>query len=238
MKKNKIKSWICGDIHGWDTPLQELLDRSGFDYENDRLISMGDLCDRGPRTWEVLEILLKIKNKVLIRGNHDWWMLDFLKGKISRDDYSVWMENGGTTTVSSYLEHGYENKQAHIDLLESQVPYHVQDNICFVHGGFDRDHPIAKQTPYSLCWDRELVKKAMSAGKKKLETKDGFDMIFIGHTPTIYRQEPREGGGRKEITRPIFSGGVWNVDTGCGKKGFLTLFDLDNMTYIQSEEKY
>jgi len=231
-----MRTFVVGDIHGCHEPLLELLTQVEFDYENDRLISMGDLCDRGSTTWEVIELLLKVKNKVLVKGNHDPWLETWLRSPGTRQD--VWLYNGGRTTLASYDKHKNENYAEHLALLRSQVYYHIENNICFVHGGFDKNHLLKDHDPESLMWDRELVMQSMSAKKNKLVTKDGFDLIFVGHTPTLYWDESVPGKGIQPIYKPIFSGGVWNIDTGCGKGGHLTLFDLNNMTYIQSEKKY
>ena len=239
-----MQRYVLGDIHGHSKPLEDLLNQVNFDYKNDELISMGDLCDRGPDTWGVLEILLKVENLVLIVGNHDGWLKDHLKNKKtdgrlfgSRDSEMIWLHNGGKTTLKSYEEHNYENIDKHIELLESAKPFYVKDNICFVHGGFDKNFLIAEQHKDNLCWDRELVQQAMSChGKRmKLKTADNFDLIFIGHTPTLYWNEPKVGGGTQPILKPIYSGGIWNVDTGSGKGGVLTLMNLDTKEYIQSE---
>lgn len=234
-----MRTFVVGDLHGYVNPLKELLDKVQFDYENDRLISMGDLCDRGPDTWEVLEFLLTIKNKILIKGNHDPWLEGRLNGKQSRNQEEIWLYNGGRTAIDSYIRNKWANKEAHLALLQSQIYYHVENRIAFVHGGFDKNFLLSEHDGESMMWDRELVMQAMSCkGKKmKLKFKDEIDMVFVGHTPTLYWNESVPGKGQQPIYTPIYAGGVWNVDTGCGKGGYLTLFDLDNMTYIQSSEK-
>ncbi len=236
---NNQRTFVVGDLHGYVHPLIELLQKVDFDYEEDRLISMGDLCDRGPDTWGVIEHLLKVKNLILIKGNHDPWLQQWLDTTVQD---RIWLYNGGMTTIKSYISSENKNIDKHLELLKSALPYyktiHNGQRICFVHGGFDKNHFIHDQNPESLMWDRELIMQAMSAGpKRKLKTKDEFDMIFVGHTPTLYWDESVPGKGLQPIYKPIYSGGIWNVDTGCGKGGRLTLMNLDTLEYIQSEEK-
>src|SRR5688500_3405578 len=64
-------TWVLGDIHGQYEALVQVLERSGFDSESDRLIFLGDVVDRGGRPFECIGELMKIRDKVLIRGNHD-----------------------------------------------------------------------------------------------------------------------------------------------------------------------
>jgi serine/threonine protein phosphatase 1 len=235
----KGRRFAIGDIHGCHKALLECLEAVNFDYDNDLLVSLGDLVDRGLESYNVAETLMKIKHKVLIQGNHDMWFKDHLlfgkPGRYSSDSQS-WMMQGGHETVHSYLVHGgmnaatydFKRKAEHQAFYKSQVPYFVLDNaILFVHGGFDRRFPIASQDPVSLCWDREFVQEMMSCtGGQRLKIHDGFPLVFIGHTPTTYWK----------VDTPIFRGGVWNIDTGCGKGGKLTIMNINTQEYYQTKE--
>lgn len=64
------KTFFTTDTHGNYLGFKQALERSNFDYENDLLIHGGDICDGHNQTFQVVEELLKIKNKVLIKGNH------------------------------------------------------------------------------------------------------------------------------------------------------------------------
>jgi serine/threonine protein phosphatase 1 len=59
-----------GDIHGCFTELQRGLDAIGFDVSRDRLISVGDLVDRGPESDHVLRWLEQPWFHAIC-GNHD-----------------------------------------------------------------------------------------------------------------------------------------------------------------------
>lgn len=65
------KVFVVGDIHGRLSALNEVLDKSGFDNDMDKLISLGDVCDGGSQTKGVINRLLEIKDRVDILGNHD-----------------------------------------------------------------------------------------------------------------------------------------------------------------------
>lgn len=224
-------TFVIGDIHGELDKFLSVLEQCKFDYENDRLISVGDLCDRGPQSREVVNEILKMKHTVCIRGNHDKWFNDFLDTGHAAD---MWLRQGGYETLQSYVDHS-EDYGPHRDFYSAQRNFFVEKNICFVHGGFDVDRYIDEQDSNELYWDRELVEKMMSCGPdKKLKHKDNFDMIFIGHTPTLYWKEDIKGIGSRDITTPIFKGGVWNIDTGSGKGGKLTIMDLETKEYWQS----
>lgn len=231
MKKIYNRSLLIGDIHGELNKLLNVLDQCKFDYEKDRIISVGDLCDRGPDSRDVVNEIMKMKHTVCIRGNHDKWFQDFLESGIKAD---MWYRQGGAETLKSY-EGFEEDFILHKEFYQNQINFYVQNNICFVHGGFDTTRYIAEQNPDELYWDRELVEKMMSCSKgQTVKHMDKFDIIYIGHTPTMYWSEDILGIGRKPITTPIFKGGVCNIDTGSGKGGVLTIMDLDTKEYWQA----
>lgn len=60
--------FVMGDIHGNLHALIQCMERSGFDIEKDFLIQLGDVSDRFPDTAPVVEYLLSIENRILIRG--------------------------------------------------------------------------------------------------------------------------------------------------------------------------
>ena len=219
-----MRRLILGDIHGRYDYLMDVLKKSNFDYEKDLLIQIGDLVDRGPDPFLCCKEIMKIKNKILIIGNHDAAFVQFVAEGI---DF-LGSSNGTEPTIEAWRELSPEEQ---IDILQNffkkQRLYHISDdNIMFVHGGFPRDEKLDEVTDHVFYWDRELVSQAMSCkGDQKLKTLYDFKEIFIGHTPTIYWNK----------TRPIYSGGVWNIDTGCGKGGPLTIMDIDTHEYWQSD---
>ena len=50
-----MRTLIISDIHGCSRPLEKLLAVLAPDPAQDRLILLGDLFDRGPDSWEVLQ---------------------------------------------------------------------------------------------------------------------------------------------------------------------------------------
>lgn len=204
---------VMGDIHGKLEFLKRVFERSKFDFENDTLIQLGDICDRGEHSFEVVELLKNCRNLILIEGNHDQWFKEAMSG----DEDMFWLKQGGSETLQSY-----KNNNADIDyhraFYDSQVRYYIDNaNNFFVHGGFDRRLKIADQDSYSFAWDRNLVTEMMACQPGvKLETADNFNHIYIGHTPTTHWGE----------FAPIVRGGITNMDTGAGKSGFLTIMDL------------
>lgn len=69
------KDYICSDIHGHFSILQQALTNLGFDEQHDRLFSLGDLIDRGDESHLALEWLAK-PWFFAIQGNHERMLIN------------------------------------------------------------------------------------------------------------------------------------------------------------------
>jgi serine/threonine protein phosphatase 1 len=247
-----MKKFVIGDIHGNRKGLIQCLERSGFDYENDQLITLGDIVDRGPETYECIEELLKIKNRIDIKGNHDYIWEEWIHTGNHRFGWS----HGAISTVRSYCDYS-ENEMgfkkfikqghktlstnltradiplSHINFFKNQNYYHVDnENRCFVHGGFNRHESIEHQDEDILLWDRDLVMasksfKQMKGQDYKFKILDDFKEVYVGHTPTIMW----EGD-----TTPQFNAQIIMMDTGGAyPEGKVTIMNIETKEYFQSD---
>lgn len=85
-----MRYYVVADIHGFYDLFIESLTEKGFfaDKEPHKLIICGDLFDRGRQPKEIQEFVVDLIKKdeiILIKGNHEDLMLDF----IDRIDYYV-----------------------------------------------------------------------------------------------------------------------------------------------------
>jgi serine/threonine protein phosphatase 1 len=222
------KTFCIGDIHGGHKALLQCLERSGFNNEEDTLISLGDIVDGWLESYECVEELLKIKNLIAIKGNHDDWFAEFLKTGIHG---SQWTQ-GAYATKESYIKNCdlvIPESHEHF-FLAKQINYHIDEqNRCFVHGGFNRHLPIDKQDyAYIYFWDRDLWLGALSAHKSKMKYKieNKFEEIFIGHTTTSMWDK---------TLKPMNACNIWNLDTGGGFEGCVTIMNVDTKEYFQSD---
>ena len=216
-----MSRYVIGDIHGAHKALIQCFDRSEFDYSNDILICLGDICDGWPEVYEVFEELLKIKNLIYILGNHDYWTREWMKSGISSD---IWLKQGGWATVNSYKS---KTPESHKKLLENAFPYFKTENLLFVHGGFNDEKNIEEQSIEELIWNRSLVYKAISNENSGNNSKiTSYDEIYIGHTPTL----------NYNTTVPEKACEVWLLDTGAGwPGGVLSMMNIDTKELFQSE---
>jgi serine/threonine protein phosphatase 1 len=220
-----MRTFIMGDIHGEHEKLTALLEQVNFNYAEDTLIQLGDVVDRGPDVYSCVEELLKIKNLIAIRGNHDFCWLEFLK-----TGQSLLYNQGAMETEQSYVLNGVD-PSVHFDFFNDQLKYYIdQNNNFFVHGGFNRHkHVDEENDPEVFYWDRDLWLSSLSYANMKNQTypfkmKDKFNHVFIGHTPTKYWDD---------AMRPITAANITNLDTGSGKGGLLTIMNLETREYWQ-----
>jgi serine/threonine protein phosphatase 1 len=215
-----MKRFVVGDIHGAHKALVQCLERSSFDPENDLLISLGDVCDGWHEVHKTLDLLLTLKHFKIIRGNHDDWALKWMtQGWLGHE----WIQWGGRGTLESYAQDLASVPAAHVELLES-APYYLEiDNKLFVHGGLDPDKHPERQDPESLMWDRRFIQEAEDRSRRNPDHRFGkWDAIFVGHTTTAG-------------TEPLRACNVWDLDTGAGWTGKLTLMNFDTFDYWQSD---
>jgi serine/threonine protein phosphatase 1 len=90
--KNLIgKDYICSDIHGHFSILQQALNVVGFNEECDRLFSLGDLIDRGDESNLSLEWLAK-PWFFAIQGNHERMLINTIESQsdMLRNQWMMW----------------------------------------------------------------------------------------------------------------------------------------------------
>jgi serine/threonine protein phosphatase 1 len=248
-----MKTFVMGDIHGNIDALKQCLERSSFNYEEDKLIILGDVVDGFiPTIKECVDELLKIKNKIFIIGNHDMFFIDYIEQNLVCNG---WYHQGGYNTLKSYglkqeylhnrkwlddyeeeqynVEKGQvEIPQEHIDFFKNSVYYYIdENNNLFVHGGAKYNIPIEEQDSHYLTWDRDLFKTAKSIDTNNKVTNNTekiplYNEIFIGHTST------------KSLNSdvPLNYCNLWMLDTGAGYEGKLTIMNVDTKEYWQSDK--
>jgi serine/threonine protein phosphatase 1 len=246
-----MSTYVMGDIHGEFESLKQCLVKSNFHYSMDTLIQLGDVVDGGKNAFECVEELLKIKNLIAIKGNHEDWLLDFIRTGFNP---SAWAY-GGISTIESYsskagktpvnrkTRQGYKTSLnpddiplSHRHFFENQQLYYIdKNNNCFVHAGFNPYQSLQQQPASIFYWDRILWQSAMNWQMKPkindniapFETVTKFNTIFLGHTNTM----------RWGIDKPLKAANIYNLDTGGSKGGRLTIMDVDSKEFWQSELK-
>jgi serine/threonine protein phosphatase 1 len=87
---------VIGDIHGCVDLLRDLLDRVG----SLPIVCVGDVCDHGPDTKGVIELLIE-RAALSVRGNHEEWLIPWVLGH-GFDSFALNPMMGGRATLASY----------------------------------------------------------------------------------------------------------------------------------------
>lgn len=225
------RDFVVGDLHGMFRLLDHLLERVAFDAGRDRLFSVGDLCDRGPASDQVLGYLQQPWFHACL-GNHGDMLLSALRGG-DKSAEALWRMNGGDWGLAldrprqrlmvgafSSLPLAMEvdtPDAGHVGIVHAEVPP-AMDWPDFIAGLEAGDAGIRNHA----LWGRSRI-SALASGTAA-ETVVGVDLIFCGHT---ILGEPRRFGN------------IFYLDTGaflCGR-GRLSLVEIgDELRLTQAGE--
>ena len=202
--------WVVGDLHGCYTNLMNQLDALKFDAEQDLIISVGDLIDRGSENVECLE-LLQMPWFRAVRGNHEQMMLDAM---LNGGSFSHWMLNGG-----GWL-HRLDDDQD-IQLNRSLLPRvavlpliievnTASQKVVICHADYPSgEYEFGKEIdPEMVIWNRERISNAIDGSLREIK---GADLFIFGHTPA---------------NRPVKYANQLYIDTGAVFCGNLTLHQI------------
>jgi bis(5'-nucleosyl)-tetraphosphatase (symmetrical) len=98
--KERSRILVIGDVYGCLDELKALVQNAVTTYNNNQpfasIILVGDLCNKGPKSAEVVKYVRKQKHWFTVRGNHDDGALAVLLGdkeRLGRSKYHWIIEN-------------------------------------------------------------------------------------------------------------------------------------------------
>lgn len=195
-----------GDIHGRHDLLTNLVERRIiFNPAKDRLVFLGDYIDRGPRSKEVVDFIVALRERhpgqiVLLRGNHEDLASNALtdnRSDILPHAYMLWVLNGGLATINSYG--GLEKaREALTPFVRSLAYYYETETHIFVHAGIPYGKSLKTVSADEMLWDRSL-------------SYEGYKTLVVGHTP------------QPGVVR---LGNILCLDTGAYSTGILSAYDV------------
>jgi protein phosphatase len=137
---------IIGDIHGCYDELVALLNRLGYAVEDResgivveapagrKLIFLGDLVDRGPRTPDVLRLVMSMVARgqaMCVPGNHDVKLMRALQGR------KVTISHGLAESLAQLAPEPPEFRDAVVKFIDGLISHYVLDNgrLVVAHAG-------------------------------------------------------------------------------------------------------
>jgi serine/threonine protein phosphatase 1 len=209
------KIFAIGDIHGCYDRLKTLMGKIPIDYSRDTLVFIGDYIDRGPHSVEVVDYLIKLKNRfpevIFLKGNHEDMLDKFINGA----DRFTYLLNGGQQTLDSYLTKPGQSEffpipADHMEFFKSLRLIYETEEFIFVHAGLRPQIPLVSQKTEDLLWIRD----------KFVSTKYDFGKrVIFGHTP---------------LKKPLVEPNKIGIDTGAVYGNALTCVQLPDLVFFKA----
>ena len=206
---------VVGDIHGCYDELTDLLDKAAV-TEDDRIVCVGDLITKGPKSKEVLELFMTDARFTTVIGNHDL----ALRRK--------W--NGEDIDLNSAQKEAHKELKGEKDAYASffnRMPFTIDlDTHLVVHAGLRPNVELYSQTTGDMTRLRTLgPDRESDEGTPWYHVYHGDKIVLFGHWPSA---EPRRG--RKAI----------GLDTGCVYGYNLTgyIIEQDEFLTVRAKKAY
>lgn len=186
----KGRDFVIGDLHGSYSAFLNLLEHIEFDGDVDRMISVGDLVDRGPDSLNCLR-LIKETWFYCVRANHEEMML----GRFDNTYIGqFWFRNGGLWGLEIYEEYRkFKNTRAadpdaqmspdlqeFMELLEILRELPLLITVQGLNG--TKTHVIhAELPPNTVITDEDLADETTFYDLASTETVDGEFILWGRH---------------------------------------------------------
>lgn len=196
------RSVIIGDIHGCYDELVELLEVAHVRDDN-LLISVGDVVDRGPRPLEVIDLFRTRPRSRVLMGNHE--------RKHVREVFSYAQQITRLQLGARYAEC--------VEWMRTLPYYHETPEVRVVHAAMVPGVPLADQD--------EDVLAGTTSGEQKLAAQLGggyWHERYQDATPIVFGHHVV---GRDPLVTP---NRVYGIDTGACHGGRLTALSVPDFT--------
>jgi len=203
---------VVGDIHGCYDELQELIQKVELG-EDDRVVSVGDLITKGPKSKEVLELFMTDARFSTFIGNHDL----ALRRKWNGEDIELKPAQKETHKELKGEKDAYAS-------FFNRLPFTIDlGTHLVVHAGLRPNVELYSQTTGDLTRLRTLGgDRESDEGTPWYHVYYGEKTVLFGHWPA---PEPRRG--KKAI----------GLDTGCVYGRTLTAYIIETDEFVQVEAK-
>lgn len=217
LKNNTVgKDYFVGDIHGCYEQLMEALEKIKFNPDVDRLISVGDLVDRGSDSVKCLNLLKELWFHA-VSGNHEDMMIKSFRREWPTHNY---IQNGGKW----FFHLPYEQQEELVLLADTKMPLviEVETDIGTI-GVIHANAPDDWQKYHQLNDDEDFFDDALVEdtiwGRRRIYGNQsgrvkGIDYVVVGHTPV------------EDVT--VLENIVY-IDTGAVYNNSLTILSVDEV---------
>jgi hypothetical protein len=227
--------FVVSDVHGHYAEMRKALDDAGFCAQNDDhvFVSCGDLFDRGKENNAVYDFVRGLKNKILIRGNHEDMLSAILqRGYLTETD----VYNGTDITVSDMLGadaidgNGYFDRKRYTekitelrDFIDGMLDYYETENYVVTHGWL----PLVFEGYYPQVdpdWRSRPAEDWLVAHVLEWQQLYGVGALLEGKTIVCGHRPARLGSmfddfREYDCSEPFYGKGMTAIDAGTVRSG-------------------
>lgn len=236
LKHEKGPFDIIGDVHGCFDELYKLLIKLGYQITKDdghyivnhpegrKVIFVGDLVDRGPKTPEVLRIVMDMVSTGMafcVTGNHD----DKLKRKLQGRDVKI--AHGLAESLAQLDSEPEEFREKALKFLDGLISHYVFDagKLAVAHAGLKEEfigRGSARIRDFCMYGETtgEIDEFGLPVRYSWANDYRGKTLIVYGHTP---------------IPEAEWLNNTINIDTGCVFGGKLTALRYPEKELVSQE---
>jgi polynucleotide kinase-phosphatase len=210
---------IIGDVHGCYDELAELLTKLGYQNntitwahpEGRKAVFVGDLVDRGPKTPEVLKLVMGMTatgNAYCVPGNHDIKLVRWLNGK------NVQVKHGLQETIDQLSLEAPEFRDEAKRFLDGLVSHYIFDGgkLVVSHAGLkEHMHGRGSGAVREFCLYGETTGEIDEFG---LPVRLNWASEYTGKAMVVYGHTP--------VPEAQWLNNTIDIDTGCVFGGSLT----------------
>ena len=192
-------NYVISDLHGHFEKYSEMLKTIRL-KDSDSLFLLGNVCDKGPAPFAIMQDALFRCNVFPIIGECDYKalrMLSKMNDEKAKSDtafraaFAKWLSDGGMTTVTEFRTLSEEAQADVLEFIRDEfVAYdeiEAGDNTyVLVHAGlpdFKKEKPLDEYTI------KELLRSTPDFSREYFDDK----ILVTGHTPTFVYSEDYQG---------------------------------------------
>lgn len=247
-----MSTYVFSDLHGQYNLWKQI---KNYIKSDDLVFCLGDCIDRGPDGLKILYEIFEMPNIILLRGNHEDFIVSVGSKIINNSDLlyweisniHLWEENGGKSTIAAFQKLETQEQIILINKIKN-LPTHAEyqningDVIYLCHAGRQpdtkeiQDMKIGDVPINNYIWDRCHIMDTHWRGKDN-------EYCIHGHTPIIampYYLTNRNSSDFPKSNYKILKycdGHKINIDLGSFVTNTTCLFDLNNFEVIYFKEE-
>jgi hypothetical protein len=202
-----MRTLIVGDIHGCYKEFKALLKEASVTPGKDRIISVGDMINRGPESLRVVRFFRDTPLTSAVMGNHERMF------QLQQYDWLV----DPSFAITLHTLKRREAEEIH-DFVHSLPLFIRLEEALILHAGLDPSKPLEEQDPDVLVGNGPDSKRLISKTSWYDEIKYPVPVVF-GHTIS------------KETIRGKRAN-VYGLDQGCYKGGELAGLLIPDWTVL------